>query len=98
MFYSHNQNMPMIICNVYFCFQIRERCLSRTHSSSIIIDPQLVSLVATCFYTSVSLLRLVEMIVHLCPEVLTDWSRPSAELLLCRLLQVGIISPFDQIL
>ena len=59
-------------------------------SASIMVDPHHVSLIATCFYTAVSLLRLVEMVVHLCPEVLTDWTRPSAELLLCRLLQVMV--------
>lgn len=44
---------------------------------------------ATCFDLSVSLLRVLEMTVTLVPEIFLDWSRPSAELLLRRLAQVG---------
>lgn len=45
---------------------------------------------ATCFDLSVSLLRVLEMTVTLVPEIFLDWSRPSAELLLRRLAQVGL--------
>ena len=48
---------------------------------------------ATCFDLSVSLLRVLEMTVTLVPEIFLDWSRPSAELLLRRLAQVGSVGP-----
>ena len=45
---------------------------------------------ATCFDISVGLLRVLEMIVTLAPELLTDSEDPAAELLLSRLFQVSL--------
>ena len=53
------------------------------------IDSRQLKICATCFDISVGLLRVLEMIVNLTPQLMVDWSRPSAELLLCRLFQVS---------
>ena len=53
-----------------------------------IVDMRQLKICATCFDISVGLLRVLEMIVSLVPELVTDWQQPSAELLLCRLFQV----------
>ena len=52
-------------------------------------------LVATCFDLSVGLLRVIELIVAVAPQLFTDPNRPNSELLLKRLMQllsqVGVI-------
>ncbi len=55
-----------------------------------VVDSRQLKICATCFDISVGLLRVLEMIANLTPEFFTDWNKPSAELLLCRLLQVSI--------
>ena len=52
------------------------------------IDARQFKICATCFDIAVGLLRTLEMVVHLAPELVTDYSQPHAELLLCRLCQV----------
>nr|XP_032822269.1 E3 ubiquitin-protein ligase RNF123 isoform X1 [Petromyzon marinus]XP_032822271.1 E3 ubiquitin-protein ligase RNF123 isoform X2 [Petromyzon marinus] len=52
------------------------------------IDSRQLKVCATCFDLSVSLLRVLEMATSLAPEAFTDFSRPSAELLLTRLAQL----------
>ena len=44
----------------------------------------------TCFEISICLFRVVEMMVNLAPQYFTDWSKPSAELLMNRLIQVRL--------
>ena len=60
----------------------------RLRPSMGIVDMRQLKICATCFDISVGLLRVLEMIVSLVPELVTDWQQPSAELLLCRLFQV----------
>lgn len=52
------------------------------------IDTRQLKFCATCFEITISLLRVVEMIVTIAPSLFTDWSKPSAELLLTRLIQL----------
>ncbi|GFO15439.1 E3 ubiquitin-protein ligase rnf123, partial [Plakobranchus ocellatus] len=47
-----------------------------------------VKICAACFEISVCLLRVLEMVATVAPQVFTDWSRPSAELFLKRLMQL----------
>ncbi|ELU17872.1 hypothetical protein CAPTEDRAFT_219187 [Capitella teleta] len=51
------------------------------------IDSRELKLCATCFDITVGLLRVIEMIVCLIPDIFVDWRRPDAELLLSRLYQ-----------
>lgn len=55
------------------------------------IDERQLKICATCFDISVGLLRALEMILNLLPELFVDWCTYShAELLLRRLLQACI--------
>ena len=46
---------------------------------------------ATCFEISICLFRVVEMVVSIAPDLFIDSSKPSADLLLNRLIQVCVI-------
>ena len=46
---------------------------------------------ATCFEISICLFRVVEMVVSIAPDLFIDSSKPSADLLLNRLIQVSVI-------
>ncbi|CAI9715753.1 E3 ubiquitin-protein ligase RNF123-like isoform X1 [Octopus vulgaris] len=52
------------------------------------IDTRQLKFCATCFQITISLLRVVEMIVSISPEFFTDYSKSSSELLLTRLIQL----------
>ncbi|GAB1599201.1 E3 ubiquitin-protein ligase RNF123-like isoform X2 [Argonauta hians] len=52
------------------------------------IDTRQLKFCATCFQITISLLRVVEMIVFISPGFFTDYSKPSSELLLTRLIQL----------
>ena len=45
---------------------------------------------ATCFEISICLFRVVEMVVSIAPDLFIDSSKPSADLLLNRLIQVSM--------
>ncbi|XP_064604806.1 LOW QUALITY PROTEIN: E3 ubiquitin-protein ligase RNF123-like [Liolophura sinensis] len=53
-----------------------------------ILDTRQIKICATCFEISVSLMRVVEMVANVAPQLFTDWKFSSAELLLGRLLQL----------
>nr|XP_006822492.1 PREDICTED: E3 ubiquitin-protein ligase RNF123-like [Saccoglossus kowalevskii] len=53
-----------------------------------ILDPQQLKLCGTCFDLTVGLTRVLEFITAKAHEVFLDWSRTSAELILCRLYQL----------
>lgn len=54
----------------------------------VFIDSRQLRICATCFDLALALLRVLEMIVHIAPQLFTDFSRPNAELLLSRLCQL----------
>lgn len=74
---------------VFVVFLVQLQQLA-SRPTAAFIDSRQLKICATCFDISVGLLRVLEMVANLTPELLTDWSKPSAELLLCRLFQVGI--------
>ncbi|XP_067139303.1 E3 ubiquitin-protein ligase RNF123-like [Centruroides vittatus] len=54
----------------------------------VFIDSRQLKICATCFDLALALLRVLEMIVHLVPELFTDVSKPSSEIFLPRLFQL----------
>ncbi|CAG5128863.1 unnamed protein product, partial [Candidula unifasciata] len=54
----------------------------------LILEQRQIKICAACFEISVCLLRVLEMVATVAPQVFTDWSRPSAELFLKRLMQI----------
>ncbi|KAK7063245.1 hypothetical protein SK128_006713, partial [Halocaridina rubra] len=54
----------------------------------VFIDSRQLRICATCFDLALALLRVLEMIVNIVPEMFTDYSRPKAEHLLRRLCQL----------
>ncbi|XP_042209259.1 E3 ubiquitin-protein ligase RNF123-like isoform X2 [Homarus americanus] len=54
----------------------------------VFIDSRQLRICATCFDLALALLRVLEMIVNIAPQLFTDFSRPNAELLLSRLCQL----------
>lgn len=56
----------------------------------VFIDSRQLRICATCFDLALALLRVLEMIVNISPQLFTDFSKPNAEPLLTRLLQVCI--------
>ena len=73
-------------CFMFSCFQLQQIV---TRPIQVFIDTRQLKICATCFEIAVGLLRTLELLVSLAPELVTDFSRPSAELLLCRLCQVS---------
>ncbi|KAI8771579.1 G-protein coupled receptor 126 [Biomphalaria glabrata] len=54
----------------------------------LLLESRQVKICAACFEISVCLLRVLEMVATVAPQMFTDWSRPSAELFLKRLMQL----------
>lgn len=54
----------------------------------VFIDSRQLKICATCFDLALGLLRVLEMAVHLVPQLFTDPSRPSSEIFLTRLCQL----------
>ncbi|ROT73610.1 E3 ubiquitin-protein ligase RNF123 [Penaeus vannamei] len=54
----------------------------------VFIDSRQLRICATCFDLALALLRVLEMIVNISPQLFTDFSKPNAEPLLTRLLQL----------
>jgi Kip1 ubiquitination-promoting complex protein 1 len=54
------------------------------------IESRQLKICATCFDLALALLRVLEMVVSIAPEIFTDVTRSSSELLLARLCQVCI--------
>ncbi|XP_053378439.1 E3 ubiquitin-protein ligase RNF123-like [Mercenaria mercenaria] len=61
--------------------------ISRTERR-IFIESRQLKICGTCFEISVCLFRVVEMVVAIAPSLFTDWKKPSAELLMHRLIQL----------
>lgn len=57
-------------------------------SDNVMIEGRQVKICAACFEISVCLLRVLEMVATVAPQLFTDWSRPSAELFLKRIMQL----------
>lgn len=57
-------------------------------SENLLLEARQVKICAACFEISVCLLRVLEMVATVAPPLFTDWSRPSAELFLKRIMQV----------
>ena len=66
-----------------------------TRPMQVFVDARQLKICATCFEIAVGLLRTLEMIVSLVPELVTDFAKPSAELLLGRLCQVRVAAKLD---
>ncbi|XP_052781635.1 E3 ubiquitin-protein ligase RNF123-like [Mya arenaria] len=64
-----------------------QQVLSRMERK-IFLESRQLKICGTCFEISVCLFRVVEMVVAIAPTLFTDWSKPSAELLLHRLIQL----------
>lgn len=54
----------------------------------VFIDSRQLKICATCFDLALALLRVLEMVVHLNPELFTNSKRPSTDILLTRLCQL----------
>ncbi|XP_076313486.1 E3 ubiquitin-protein ligase RNF123-like isoform X1 [Tachypleus tridentatus] len=54
----------------------------------VFVDSRQLKICATCFNLTLGLLRLLEMVVHSASALFTDWTRPSAEVLLSSLCQL----------
>ncbi|XP_070557692.1 E3 ubiquitin-protein ligase RNF123-like isoform X4 [Ptychodera flava] len=52
------------------------------------VDSRQLKLCGTCFDLTVGLTRVLEFVTAKVPELFLDWSRPSAESILCRLFQL----------
>ena len=87
----HLTNLLLFQYFILICVYLQLQQITSRRPALAIVDNRQLKICATCFDISVGLLRVVEMIVNLVPEILTDWKRPSAELLLCRLFQVSRI-------
>ncbi|KAL4226862.1 hypothetical protein ACF0H5_014841 [Mactra antiquata] len=61
--------------------------MSRTERR-VLIESRQLKICGTCFEISICLFRVVEMVVSIATKIFTDWTRPSAELLLTRLIQL----------
>lgn len=61
--------------------------VSRTERR-IFLESRQLKICSTCFEISCCLFRVVEMVVAIAPKLVTDWARPSAELLMHRLIQL----------
>ncbi|XP_035827720.1 E3 ubiquitin-protein ligase RNF123 [Aplysia californica] len=59
-----------------------------SRTESLLLESRQIKICAACFEISVCLLRILEMVATIAPQVFTDWSRPSAELFLKRLMQL----------
>ncbi|XP_059139447.1 E3 ubiquitin-protein ligase RNF123-like [Physella acuta] len=59
-----------------------------TRTEPLLLESRQIKICAACFEISVCLLRVLEMVATVAPQVFTDWSRPSAELFLKRLMQL----------
>ncbi|XP_029185488.2 E3 ubiquitin-protein ligase RNF123-like [Acropora millepora] len=59
-----------------------------THGVEATTDPRHLRTCAVCFDLTVGLMRVLEMVASVAPEVFTDWKRPSAELHIARLFQL----------
>lgn len=59
-----------------------------SQSSLLLVESRRLKICATCFDISIGLLRVLEMILHLNPELFVDFERPNSELLLRRLFQL----------
>lgn len=62
-----------------------------SRSDNLLLEGRQVKICAACFEISACLLRVLEMVATVAPQLFTDWSRPSAELFLKRIMQVGEI-------
>ncbi|KAG0728488.1 E3 ubiquitin-protein ligase RNF123 [Chionoecetes opilio] len=54
----------------------------------VFIDSRQLRICATCFDLALALLRVLEMVVTVAPQLFTDFARPNAEFLLSRLCQL----------
>lgn len=54
----------------------------------VFIDPRQLKICATCFDLALGLLRVLEMTVHLVPQLFCDPSKPSSDIFLTRLCQL----------
>lgn len=54
----------------------------------VFIDSRQLKICATCFDLAIALLRVLEMVAHVVPQLFTDRNRPSSDLILARLCQL----------
>ncbi|XP_025107715.1 E3 ubiquitin-protein ligase RNF123-like isoform X1 [Pomacea canaliculata] len=59
-----------------------------SRSDNLLLEGRQVKICAACFEISACLLRVLEMVATVAPQLFTDWSRPSAELFLKRIMQL----------
>ncbi|XP_058956271.2 E3 ubiquitin-protein ligase RNF123 [Pocillopora verrucosa] len=59
-----------------------------THQMETVLDSRQLRTCAVCFDLTVGLMRVLEMVATVAPEVFTDWKRQSAELHIARLFQL----------
>jgi len=59
-----------------------------SRSERVFIESRQLKICATCFDLALALLRVLEMVASIAPEIFTDVTRSSSELLLARLCQV----------
>ncbi|XP_046554728.1 E3 ubiquitin-protein ligase RNF123-like isoform X1 [Haliotis rubra] len=59
-----------------------------SHTEHMFLEGRQLKICAACFEISVCLLRVLEMVVSIASQLFTDWSRPSAELFLKRIMQL----------
>ncbi|KAL8611256.1 hypothetical protein ACOMHN_013687 [Nucella lapillus] len=59
-----------------------------TQRPDVLLEGHQVKICAACFEISVCLLRVLEMVATVARPLFTDWSRPSAELFLKRIMQL----------
>lgn len=59
-----------------------------SRSENVLLEGRQVKICAACFEISICLLRVLEMVATVAPQLFTDWSRPSAELFLKRIMQL----------
>lgn len=77
----------MITCVVLCLLQIQN---VSSHPERVFIESRQLKICATCFDLTLALLRVLEMVVSIAPEIFTDIMRSSSELLLARLCQARI--------
>ncbi|XP_041349539.1 E3 ubiquitin-protein ligase RNF123-like [Gigantopelta aegis] len=54
----------------------------------LFLEGRQLKICAACFEISVCLMRVLEMVATIAPQLFTDWTRPSAELFLKRIMQL----------
>jgi Kip1 ubiquitination-promoting complex protein 1 len=88
MFYVFLKLSPLLtVCIVVHFSQIQNVSSRRER---VFIESRQLKICATCFDLALALLRVLEMVASIAPEIFTDVTRRSSEPLLARLCQVCI--------